>query len=120
MKTIVIVDDSKSITCLLKAYIRAADDNSYKIKVFGSTPPAADFIANNHVDLLFQDVHVDGDADGLITARIAKGKGIPVVIMTADSSLDNLQALAAGFYCRYMLKPITQCDVSKALDKLLK
>jgi len=120
MKTIVICEDSMSIVQILKAYIRAADDKSYNIKTFCSIRKASEFITDNQVDLLFQDVHVNGIQDGLIVAGIAKEKHIPVAIITADSSLDNLQNIASNQYDRYILKPITQQDVNKALRKLLK
>ena len=106
MKKIVIIDDSQAIVLVLKAYIRAADNNAYDIVTFENMEEGAEYITDNYVDLLFNDVHVNGNADGLISAGIAKEKGIPVVIMTADSSLDNIKNLADGNYCRYILKPI--------------
>ena len=120
MKTIVIVDDSNTIVQVLSAYIKHADDQDYNIVTFDSTEEASDFIIDNYVDLLFQDVHVNGNRDGLISGAIARERDIPVVIITSDSSLDNIMSVAGNKFDRYILKPITQRDVTKAISRLLK
>jgi len=118
MKTIVIVDDSEVMLQVLKAYIRAADNSSYEIVCFDNINEATKFIVDNTVHLLFQDMHVNDINDGMLVADIAKGLNIPVVLITADSSIDTVKKVARRGFDKFIIKPPTQTDVESALFEL--
>lgn len=118
MKTVVIVDDSHSISSVIKAYIRAADNASYDVVMFDNVVDAGAFIVDNEVSLLFQDVQVKDTNDGLMVANIAKGIGIPVVLLTSDSSIRTIRTIAKNDYAKCIIKPVTQSEVESALFTL--
>jgi DNA-binding NtrC family response regulator len=117
-KRIVIVDDDHTIIQILKAFIRQCTngDGPYDIVTFETITEACDHITEHPVDLLFQDVHVQNDLDGLIAARIAKNFGVPVVIITSDICLSIVERVARGKYDKLILKPISIGEVKNSLS----
>jgi CheY-like chemotaxis protein len=117
-KHIVIVDDDPTVIQILKAFIRQAINGNghYDIVTFDNITEACDYITEHPVDLLFQDVHVQSDLDGLIAARIAKNFGVPVVVITSDICLSIVERVAKGRYDKLILKPISIGEVKHALD----
>jgi len=120
MKTIVIIDDYLPCLELMTEYIRMCSDGEmYNVYTFNNTKAGIDFINDHHIDLLFQDIHVDGDADGLVSAKIAKDLGIPVVMITGDMSIDIMTKMAQCEYSQYIIKPITLQNVNQAINKFI-
>ena len=115
-QTIVIVDDDPTITQILKAFIKKSNDENYDIVTFDKIIDACDYLTEHPVDLLFEDVHVQNDSDGLIVAQIAKNFGVPVVIITADIQVNVIKDVARGNYDKLILKPIVFNEVRNSLE----
>lgn len=115
-QTIVIVDDDPTITQVLKAFIKKSNDENYDVVTFDEIVDACDYLTEHPVDLLFEDVHVQSDSDGLIVAQIAKNFGVPVVIITADVQVNVIKDVARGNYDKLILKPIVFNEVRSSLE----
>ena len=115
-QTIVIVDDDPTITQVLKVFIKKSNDENYDIVTFDKIIDACDYLTEHPVDLLFEDVHVQNDSDGLIVAQIAKNFGVPVVIITADIQVNVIKDVARGNYDKLILKPIVFNEVRNSLE----
>lgn len=116
VQTIVIVDDDPTITQILKAFIKKSNDENYDIVTFDEIVDACDYLTEHPVDLLFEDVHVQSNSDGLIVAQIAKNFGVPVVIITADVQVNVIKDVARGHYDKLILKPIVFNEVRSSLE----
>jgi CheY-like chemotaxis protein len=69
--------------------------------------------SEEQIDLVLTDIKLSGDGDGTGVARIARGKGIPVLFVTG-SCPPEAQGLAVG--C--LAKPYTDKVLKTALDCL--
>jgi len=120
MKTIVIVDDSKAITNAIATIIKEKFENTFKVVAIDNVADAIEFVNNNEVSLLIQDVHVNSYSDGLTCASIAKALGIPVCIITTDISKSNIKCVAENKYDRIIFKPFICEEIETTIKTLTK
>jgi len=101
---ILIVDDEQYLRTSLGLLLERA---GYSITMASSGKDALDTIRVKHYDLVFLDLRMP-DMDGLevLPLLLEAQPGIPVLILTANSSLDMaIEAMSLGA-SGYLLKPI--------------
>ena len=98
-----------------------AFDNEYMLKDAGyevvatvdSLAAAREVIETEPLDLVLTDIKLNGDGDGTGVARIARGRGVPVLFVTGHCT-EEAKALAMG--C--LAKPYSEKVLKGALDAL--
>jgi FixJ family two-component response regulator len=113
-----VVDDDHSVRESLARLIRSV---GFRVQVFGS---AEEFLGSAHgrqADCLILDIRMPG-MSGLELQRelVAANSELPVIFITAHGSDEDVRAraLAAGAV-DYLLKPLREEEVLKALDAAL-
>ncbi|HOO71720.1 MAG TPA: PAS domain S-box protein [Spirochaetota bacterium] len=81
---------------------------------------AIEFVRKENPDLILMDIILDGELDGIETARkIITGNNIPIIYTTAHSDEATLaRAKATGPY-GYLIKPMNGKDIQSAIDLAL-
>ncbi len=81
-----------------------------------------DLAREHHPDLILLDLHLP-DIDGAEVLRRLRAdeatRGIPVVILTADATMRQLEELLAAGAARYLTKPISVAKLLEVLDQFL-
>ena len=98
-----------------------AFDNEYLLKESGyevvatvdNLDAAREIIENEKLDLVLTDIRLNGEGDGTGVARIARGRNVPVLFVTAHCEEDR-KGLALG--C--LAKPYSDRVLKGALDAL--
>ena len=98
-----------------------AFDNEYLLKDAGyevvatvdTLAAAREVIETEELDLVLTDIKLNGEGDGTGVARIAKGRGVPVLFVTGHCT-EEAKALAVG--C--LAKPYSDKVLKGALDAL--
>lgn len=81
-----------------------------------SSQEALDFLQENSVDLVFMDINIAGDKDGIEVARIIRDRHkIPFVYLTAFSDNETLNRARETEPEGFMVKPVTQADLNATL-----
>lgn len=117
-KTVLLVDDDAAHRTMLKANLLA---EGYQIIEAEDGDQVLQTLQEKHVDLILLDLKMKR-LDGLETLQILKevGELVPVVILTAFSSVDSaVTAMKKGAF-DYITKPVDieelKCILSRALD----
>ena len=120
---ILIVEDTPSTAQILEAYIKdiLSDYKDLVVCRQDNVREACLCLVENEVSLLFQDIHLNDleHGDGFTVADFAIAQGIPVVVVTSDNSLDTMKKVANRDYDRFIMKPVTRCEVETALSRCL-
>jgi DNA-binding response OmpR family regulator len=106
--TVLVVEDEKEIRELLRRYMERA---GYAVLSTGAGAEAIRLLGDRAVDLVVLDLGLP-DVDGTEVLREAHGQGgIPVVVLTARSSVDDrIQGLRLGAD-DYVTKPFSPTEV---------
>ena len=86
----------------------------------GSGQEAINAFRRQRPDLVLMDIRLDGDLDGIETAKLLRrDSDVPVVFVSAfvDDSTRNRAAEAKPF--DFLLKPLDEYDLQALLDRLL-
>lgn len=115
-KKILVVDDEKHICWLFK---RLFHGKGYNIEEAHTGEEALNKISKNRYDLIFLDI-VLPDISGLqVIESIDKNK-VPVIVMTAQSTMKNaVEAMKKGAF-EYITKPFDINQVERIAEKALK
>ncbi len=113
---ILVVDDDISHCTILQALLRGS---GYNVALANSGRQALEAGAEQVFDLLFRDVRM-AEMDGIATLKIkALNPAIPVLIMTAYSSVETaVEALKTGAL-DYLIKPLDFDTLKATLEKAL-
>ena len=90
-----------------------AEDGYEVVATVDSLDDAARAIADEQIHLILSDIKLRGEGDGLDVARLAAGRGIPVLFVSAHCPIEA-QSLAVGS----LAKPYTDRILKAALDTL--
>jgi two-component system, response regulator PdtaR len=72
-------------------------------------------------DLILMDIALAGKLDGIETARRIREKHpIPVIFLTAYSNQNRIEQANAVSPCGYLMKPVMEDELFKAIDRALK
>ena len=82
---------------------------------------ALDAIDQHDVDIIFMDISMDGDIDGVQACRMIKDKkpAIKIVFVSAYPESSYTAKLSDLSYDGYLEKPVTEIHFKKCLESLL-
>lgn len=82
---------------------------------------AIELVVNEKPDLVLMDINIQGEIDGIETARIIKkGFNIPVVYVTSHSDGPTLERAKATQPDGFIVKPFEDNDLRVAIELALK
>ncbi len=114
---ILVVDDETNLRRVLAAVL---EREGYDVFVAADGREALGILENHHVDLVVTDVRMP-EVDGMTLLREVQriDADIPVVMITAHSTVDNaVEALKGGAF-DYLTKPFEQSDVKEVVRRAL-
>jgi two-component system, chemotaxis family, chemotaxis protein CheY len=119
---LLIVDDSSAMRKMVERALRMADVEIEQVFEAGNGKEALAILQSNPVDLILCDINMP-EMNGLefLKRRLADGpaKGVPVVMITSESSeADVVQALSADA-SGYIRKPFTPRQVREQIVPVL-
>ena len=117
-----VVDDSAVMRKIVERSLRQAGLESLVIFEAGSGMEGLDVLRSNQVDIILSDINMPV-MDGLEFVRQLRGQklgnGVPVVMITTESSEDHVrQAIEAGA-TGYIRKPFTADQMKRRVLSLL-
>ncbi len=78
-------------------------------------------VKNNHIDLIFMDINIEGSIDGITSARkLNQFYSIPIIYITAYYDTQTIEEAAQTNLYAYMIKPFTEKDIEATLNVTLK
>jgi len=115
---IVFIDDDAKAGELMLRFI---DEKKYRCEVFKNPDHAMEFINVNQVDLVITDLRMPGLTGMELLAEVKNlNADIPVIMMTAFSTVDNaIEALRLGA-ADFIKKPYDMDELLVLIDKTLK
>lgn len=82
---------------------------------------AIDIVKNNHIDLIFMDINLNGSVDGISCAKLVNQEyQIPIIFTTAYNDIETIQEASDTNISGYLIKPFKPSDVSANLLIALK
>ncbi len=119
-RTILVVDDSAVVVQSLTRTLQGA---GYKIETASSGNRTLEIINSGDLDLILLDVHMPGMSGYEVLKKIKASpetRGIPVIMLTAMSDVENrIKAFEEGAD-DYLLKPYHQKELLIRIENLLK
>lgn len=112
---ILVVDDEVNLRRVLGAVLERA---GYDVLAAGDGNEGLAILTNHHIDVVVTDLRMPG-VDGMALLREAQriDPDIPVILLTAYSTVDNaVEALKGGAF-DYLTKPFEQSDVLSIVRK---
>ena len=118
MATILCVDDEPSIGVVLE---HALTKMGHRPLLAGNVPEALKSLAQNDVDVVISDYRMPG-ATGLDLLSTMKEQGhrIPLIMMTAHSSIEHAVLSIKSGADDYLMKPVTSETLELAVNQVLK
>jgi two-component system, OmpR family, phosphate regulon response regulator OmpR len=115
---ILIIDDEPFLRSTLAVILRRV---GYTTGEAGDAQEALKILSDRHFDLIFLDLQMpDRDGLALLPELLSLRPGIPVLILTANGSLEKaVEALRLGAR-DYLLKPIEPGQIITRVDDILK
>jgi len=119
MEKILIVEDEQELALNIKDILGFI---GYEVVgVLDNGVDVLDFLNRHQVDLIFMDIQIKGNIDGVELCRKIKAiKNIPVVYLTAFSDKSILDKISTTEYEGYILKPFTLQELQSAAYLALK
>ncbi|MCU0324614.1 MAG: response regulator [Spirosomaceae bacterium] len=101
---ILLIEDEFLLATDLKMTLQ---EEGYEVlEVFDNGIEALEFYKNNEIDLLICDINIDGDWDGIETAkRLLDVKPAPLIYLTALSDAETIERAKKTFPAAYISKP---------------
>lgn len=81
---------------------------------------ALNYVASNEIDLIFMDIQIKGDSNGIVTAeKIGEKYDIPIIFTTAFSDDETIRAACKVKPIGYILKPYDTNQLNVAIELAL-
>jgi len=114
---ILIVEDSAALSATYREYLARA---GYASQIAGTSDSACRHIKNRRYDAVLMDLNLpDGDGISLLARLRREGVDIPVVVITADPSIETaVRAIRAGAQ-DFISKPVTAARLNLTLRNVL-
>lgn len=112
--TVLVVDDNQAVTRALSAVLK---DAGYGCAIFHTALAAMDYGKGNHPAAAIIDIHLP-DLSGLVlTSKLREyfGPGVPIIVLSGDTSMENINALPHVGATYFFSKPV---DSTQLLDRL--
>ena len=112
---IVIMEDEGIIALFFKEVIE--DLNHKVVAVFDNSTALLDFLKSNQVDLIFMDINIRGQLDGIETANIVHDQyqNISIVFLTSYKDSDTIKNAQSVQPLGYLIKPVMESDLEAVL-----
>lgn len=120
-KQILVVDDNQDIRALI---IRMLEDEDYNIVTAKDGKEALDTIQSQHFDLILLDVMMPGKSGIEVLAEIrslkdSRIKNLPIVMITAKSLIDDIDAALTAGATSYIVKPFRSEALKQRIESAL-
>jgi DNA-binding response OmpR family regulator len=112
---IVIIEDEGVSALFIKEVLQ--DLNHHVAAVFDNANELFTFLKSNAVDLIFMDINIKGQYDGIQTANIthAKYPNISFVYLTSYKDSETIRNAQAVNPLGYLIKPVVESDLEAIL-----
>jgi len=102
---VLVVEDESIIALDFQSILMKKDHN---VKIVSSGESAIKEIENGNFDLVFMDVALNGDLDGIETAKIIKSKhpNIKIVFVSGSSNLTDMENINQLKPYKFISKPL--------------
>ena len=112
---VLIVEDDSDIRELLSGTFA---DQGYRFVIAASAAEMRSALASDpELDIVVVDLHLPGGADGLVLAKEAAARGLPVIVVTGDHS--RLEEIEKSGH-RHLMKPYRLSTLLELADETLK
>lgn len=116
---VLVVDDTASVTELFRMMLEM---EGYSVAIAGDVQEALAALDERIPDLILLDIMLP-EASGLDLCRMIRENpqrsGIPIVIVSAKSELEEVQAGLEAGADRYLLKPVSKSELTDAVHEAL-
>ncbi len=114
-KKVLIVEDESLIAMALAAYLRR---EGYAVLGLSATgEEAVEKSREEHPDIIFMDIRLAGEMDGIQAAEIiSRERNVFIIFMTGHSTQDPVERVAAGAGC--LTKPIDFSAIPGILSRI--
>ena len=110
-----VVDDDQSVRWVLEKALRQAD---MRARSFERAEHLLDAIQHETPDVLITDIRMPGMSGIALLERLQEASpGLPIIVITAHSDLENAVAAYKGGAFEYLPKPF---DIDEAIDLVIK
>ncbi|MBO4244254.1 MAG: response regulator [Bacteroidales bacterium] len=115
-KKILIVEDDKMLCTIFQMFIQ---ELNYEIVATVRTGEDAVAACDTYsdIDVIMMDIHLDGNIDGVETAKIiAQKHKTPIIFITGDSSPSTIEAATLQNVYGFMTKPVYKRNLGVAIE----
>ena len=115
MAKILVVEDESIVAMDIQSRLQRL---GYEVpEVAASGEDALELATEIHPDLVLMDIMLQGDMDGVETAKILYERfGIPAIFLTAYSSESTVQEAMTAHPFGYILKPFNSQDLHRTIE----
>jgi two-component system chemotaxis response regulator CheY len=122
VQSILIVDDSSIIRAVIKRTLRMAGLDTAQLLEAGNGQIALDILAKQRVDLVLADLNMPV-MDGRELTRSIRSRettrDLPVIVISADPSVDGMHSLAQFGVTAYLAKPFTPEAIRQTIETVM-
>lgn len=112
---IVIVEDDAIIALELQMHLEEAGHTV--LQVFHSGELVANYVKTHDVDLVFLDIQIEGDMDGIaVGTELHAWGGVPFIYLTAFADRATIERAKHTKPCAYIVKPYKADDLFAAIE----
>ncbi len=114
-KKILIVEDDKMLRTIFEMFIK---EIGYELHGFANTGDEAVTACQAALpDAILMDIHLDGEKDGIETAKIIEDRfDLPVIYISGDSQPETIKKSILSNTYGYMLKPIYKQNLEAIIE----
>ena len=114
---VLIVEDESIVALDLKHNL---ESRNYIVTTTQSGEEALKIVKNNKIDLIFMDIQLNGELDGIDTViKIRTKFNIPIIYISANSDLTIRKELKQTRPYQYLTKPFDDSQIQTALNNCL-
>ncbi len=115
-KRILIVEDDKMLCTVFQMFLQELNYETVAIVRTGADAIAA-CKSYQDIDVVLMDIHLDGDIDGVETARrISDELKAPVLFITGDNSPETIKSATLDNVYGFMTKPVYKRNLGVAIE----
>jgi len=119
MKKILIIEDEKNIILLLKMFL---EHNGFEVFTAGNGFDGIKIAQESNPDLILLDIVLPGINGYLVCKNLKedeKTKGIPIIVISARTSKDDIEKIFSFGAQDYIAKPFSLPQIKKSILKYL-